>query len=137
MKTVLTAIVASLCLFVCESSLAADAQERVVAHTDNDGVQRVRIVGGNYFFRPRHIVVRVNVPVELSVSKEEGVVPHSFAIDAPQAGIVIDEEIDTTGKKIAFTPTAVGSYPFYCRHKLLFFKSHRERGMEGVLEVVP
>jgi hypothetical protein len=30
----------------------------------------------------------------------------------------------------------VGEYPFYCSKKLLFFKSHREKGMEGMLEVV-
>ena len=33
--------------------------------------------------------------------------------------------------------TAVGKYPIYCSNQLLFFASHRERGMEGVLEVVP
>ena len=52
-------------------------------------------------------------------------------------GIAIEEDLATEPKKIAFTATAVGKYPFYCIKKLLFFASHRERGMEGVLEVVP
>ena len=30
---------------------------------DNDGVQRVKILGGNYFFDPNHVIDRVNVPV--------------------------------------------------------------------------
>jgi len=39
--------------------------------------------------------------------------------------------------KITITPTAAATYPIYCKNRLLFFKSHRERGMEGILEVVP
>jgi hypothetical protein len=35
------------------------------------------------------------------------------------------------------TPSAAGAYPIYCKNRLLFFKGHRERGMEGILEVVP
>lgn len=50
---------------------------------DADGVQRVTIVGGSYFFRPNHVIVRANLPVELTVSAGPGVVPHSFEIDAP------------------------------------------------------
>ena len=56
---------------------------------------------------------------------------------APEAGIAVEEDLATEVKKIAFTATAVGKYPIYCSKKLLFFASHRERGMEGVLEVVP
>ena len=58
-------------------------------------------------------------------------------INAPEAGIAVAEELATEPKKITFTATAVDKYPFYCGKKLLFFASHRERGMEGVLEVVP
>jgi plastocyanin len=58
-------------------------------------------------------------------------------VSAPEAGINV--RIDMDAKKpdvIKFTPTKVGLYPVYCDKKLLFFKSHRERGMEGVIEVV-
>jgi plastocyanin len=82
-------------------------------------------------------VIKVNVPLELLASREAGVVPHNLVIKAPQAGISVDEDLATDIKKIAFTATAVGKYPFYCGKKLLFFASHRERGMHGVLEVVP
>jgi plastocyanin len=112
-------------------------QDTVVARVDRDGVQRVRIIGGEYFFKPKRIVVKVNVPVELLVSKEASVVPHTLVINAPEAGIVLDQELGTEPKTFAFTPRAVGSYPYYCRNRLLFFKSHREHGMEGVLEVQP
>ncbi|MGH8808185.1 MAG: quinol oxidase [Noviherbaspirillum sp.] len=130
-----------ICLYGLSSApVRADSgpdQDEVVARADSDGVQRVRIVGGEYFFKEKTVVVKVNMPVEFLLRKEAGIVPHTFVIDAPEAGIVLDEEMGTEGKTVAFTPTAVGSYPFYCRNKLLFFKSHRERGMEGVLRVVP
>lgn len=102
-----------------------------------DGTQRIRMVGGNYFFKPKHIVVKVNTPVEISISKEAGIVPHTFVLKVPAWGVAIDTELDTDAKTIAFTPTTVGKYTFHCRNKLLFFKSHQERGMEGVIEVIP
>ncbi len=107
-----------------------------VATVDSDGVQRVRIVGGEYFFKPNRVVVKANVPVELSASRESGIVPHSLVIQAPEAGITVDVDLSTEVRKLTFTPTAPGTYPFYCKNKLLFFKSHRERGQEGVLEVI-
>jgi plastocyanin domain-containing protein len=119
------------------SALAQEQKEPYVAKADPDGVQRVRIVGGSYFFKPNHIVVKVNVPLELSVSRESGVTPHNLVLQAPEAGLAVDESLATDAKKIALKPTAVGKYPFYCSKKLPFLASHRERGMEGILEVVP
>lgn len=132
------------CLVVCLSAflvLPVFAQEKAREETfraviDADGKQRIRIIGGSYFFKPNHIIVKANVPVELAVSREPGIVPHSLVIKAPEAGIAIDESLNTDLKVLSFTPTVVGEYPFYCKNKLLFFESHREKGMEGVLEVV-
>lgn len=103
---------------------------------DDDGVQRVEIVGGGYFYKPDHIRVKVNVPVELKISKEGGIIPHDFVIDAPEAGISVKESLSGEPKIVRFTPTKVGKYPFYCSKKPPFFKSHRDKGMEGVLSVV-
>lgn len=113
------------------------AQEKIyTAKIDTDGVQRVEVVGGGYFYDPNHIIVKVNVPVELKVRKEGGVVPHDIVLKAPEAGIDFKVPLKTEPTDIRFTPTKTGTYHFYCSHKLLFFKSHRDRGMEGVLEVV-
>jgi plastocyanin domain-containing protein len=101
-----------------------------------DGVQHVTIEGGAYFFKPNRVIVKSDVPVELTVSVGRSVIPHTFVIQAPEAGIAVDESLSSQPKRIRFTPTAVGSYPFYCRNRLLFLESHREKGMEGVLEVV-
>lgn len=112
-------------------------EKRVIATIDADGVQRVEVLGGGYFFDPNYIVVKVNKPVELTVKKDTGYVPHDMIVKSPEAGI--DFKVDLDAKKpeiVKFTPTKTGKYPMYCDKKLLFFKSHREKGMEGVIEVV-
>lgn len=118
---------------------AADTQAEETVHRASvaaDGIQRVKIEGGAYFFKPNRVIVKLNVPVELTVSVSKSVIPHSFVMQSPEAGLSIDEDLSPTAKTVRFTPSAVGTYPFYCRNKLLFFESHREKGMEGVLEVV-
>ncbi len=122
----------------CSSpAVGAGGKEKVFRATvGDDGVQRVEVMGGSYFFNPNHIIVKVNVPVELVVRKESGIVPHNIVVKAPDAGIDFDVAMASEPKVIRFTPTRVGTYPMYCSKKLLFFESHREKGMEGVLEVV-
>ncbi|CAG9262595.1 Heme/copper-type cytochrome/quinol oxidases, subunit 2 [Burkholderia diffusa] len=129
------AVMVAVALMAGAGLARADGDTPVRAPVDADGVQRVAIVGGSYFFRPSHVIVRAHVPVELTVSAEPGVVPHSFKIDAPQAGIAVHTELGTTPRTLRFTPTAPGRFAYYCTHRLLFLRSHRERGMEGVLDV--
>lgn len=105
------------------------------AVVDKDGIQRVEVTGGEYFFEPDYIIVKVNVPVEMSVKKVSWV-PHDITINAPEAGIDVKESLGKEPKVIKFTPTKTGKYPVYCSKKPPFFKSHREKGMEGMLEVV-
>lgn len=134
---ILLATLTALPTFAEESPSAPAGEEDIYrAFIGPDGVQHIAVTGGNYFFRPNHIIVRVNVPVELEANLERGLVPHTLVIDAPKAGIAVNEKLSTEIKAIHFTPTATGRYPFYCRNKLLFLKSHRDKGMEGVLEVV-
>ena len=116
---------------------ASGAQaETAKASVDSDGVMRVRIVAGSYFFKPNHVIVKARTPVELTVMKEPGVAPHNFVMQAPEAGLAIEKELTSEPTRIAFTPTLPGRYAFYCTNKLLFMPSHRQQGMEGVLEVV-
>lgn len=116
---------------------AQERQQKIFTATvDADGVQRISMSGGEYFFEPNHIIVKVNMPVELSVKKTSGFVPHNIIIDAPEAGIEVKQNIGKDPVIIKFTPQKTGRYPFYCDKRFLFFKDHRERGMEGMLEVV-
>ncbi len=110
---------------------------RVVATVGADGVQRVEVTGGDYYFDPNYIVVKVNVPVELTVKKAPGYIPHDMIVKAPEAGI--DFKANLSDKKpeiIKFTPTKVGKYDMFCDKRLLWFKSHKDRGMDGTIEVV-
>ena len=66
---------------------------------------------GRVFFNPGRVVFKAKVPVELSLSREAGIVPHTLAIAAPTR-IVLDEDLGTEVKKITFTPTAAGTYPY-------------------------
>jgi len=133
MKNFITVLIISGIFFV--SNLYAE-QTTFRATIDKDGVQRVEVLGGDYFFKPNHIIVKVNVPVEMKVSKEGGVVPHNIVINAPDAGIDVNESLGKEPKVIRFTPKKVGTYAFSCDKKLLFFKSHKEKGMKGAIEVV-
>lgn len=109
----------------------------VVATLGADGVQRIEMVGGSYFFDPDRLVVKVNVPVEITIRKEKGFVPHDIAMDVPDAGMKFNVELKTTPSVIRFTPTRTGTFPFACTKKLLFLKSHKDHGMKGEIEVVP
>jgi len=112
------------------------AKNKFVAVIGPDGVQKVEITGGSYYFNPNDIVVKVNVPVELIV-KKEGSTPHSIFLKAPEAGIDFNVTLSNEPKTIKFTPTKVGTYPFWCTKRApLSSKSHKDRGMTGVLEVV-
>lgn len=112
-------------------------EKRFVATVGTDGVQHVEITGGSYYFDPNYIVVKVNTPVEFMVKKESGFVPHDIIVKAPEAGIDFSVELKEKPAPITFTPTKVGKYEMYCDKKLLFFKSHKDRGMDGMIEVVP
>jgi plastocyanin domain-containing protein len=117
----------------CQSTGEPPPRVAYTAKADPDGVQRVRVMAGNYFFKPNHIIVKANVPVELLASREAGMVPHDLVID--EAGV--KQELSTEPARISFTPRKAGRYVIYCSKKPPVMASHRERGMEGVLEVVP
>jgi len=140
MKRVASALMALMLVMVGGSFAQEEKEEKAekktyTATVDPDGVQRVTVVGGSYFFAPYRIVVKVNVPVELSVTKK-GLIPHDISMGAPEAGMSFKEGIGKKPKVIKFTPTKTGMYPFWCTKKPPFLKSHKDRGMEGVLEVV-
>ncbi len=136
MKKVLIALIAAACLAGVAYAAGTHEEKTVTASVNAQGVQVVDVLGGEYFFDPDRIIVKVNVPVELHVKKTKGFVPHDIMMESPEAGMKFKEAISSDGSVIKFTPTKTGTYPFYCDKKLLFFESHREKGMEGKIEVV-
>lgn len=111
-------------------------EQRYKATVDEDGVQRVEIEAGEYFYDPNFIVVKVDVPVELNIRDVGGIASHDVAIEAPEAGIDFAEDFGSEPVTIRFTPTRVGEYQFECTKRFLFFRSHKDRGMHGTIKVV-
>lgn len=134
MRSLKNSLVILTLLLVCSLNSAGAERKEFTATVDRDGVQRVSIVGGSYFFDPNYIIVKVNVPVELKIRKE-GIVPHNLVLHAAEAGMNIKVDLGTEPTVVKFTPTKTGKYPFYCDKKFLFFESHKDKGMEGVIEV--
>lgn len=116
---------------------AADAPAPPFAvPVDQDGVQRASIQLDSYAYVPSHLVVEAGKAVELTLTSVTFITPHNFILLEPSAGLTIEQDIGS-GKTVLvkFTPTKPGLYPFYCDKKLPLFPSHREKGMEGRLEV--
>ncbi|GLZ87959.1 hypothetical protein Pres01_40100 [Metapseudomonas resinovorans] len=126
------AIVIALLSLATEAAGAADSVSPASAAADD--LQRVAIVGGSYFFRPDHVVVKAGRPLELAVRVEAGIIPHRFVLETADGRSLADVPINEKTKVLRFALPA-GKYLFQCPNRLLFFKSHRERGMTGVLEV--
>jgi len=52
---------------------------------------------------------------------------------------ITDIKVDVLGGEsidAQLEPLSAGRYTFFCANKLMFMKSHREKGMEGTLLVV-
>jgi plastocyanin len=125
-------------LIVAVSASTSNGQpaEPVVLSVDEDGVQRTTMTLDSYSYKPNHLVVQAGKPIELTMKSATFLTPHNFVLKEPAAGLMV--EVDVGGGKsltVRFTPAQPGTFTFYCDKKLLFFKSHREKGMEGRLEV--
>jgi len=101
-----------------------------------DGIQRATVILDSYSYTPQHVIVQAGKPVELLLTSITTITPHNFVLRDDAAGLSIERDV-SAGKTVTvqFTPTKPGTYSFYCDKKLLFFPSHREKGMEGTLEV--
>ncbi len=101
-----------------------------------DGIQRATVILDSYSYTPNHLIVQVGKPVELLLTSITTITPHNFVLKHEAAGLSIERDVGS-GRTVTvqFTPTKPGTYAFYCDKKLLFFPSHREKGMEGTLEV--
>ena len=115
---------------------AAGAGEPFVVPVGDDGVQRATITLDSYSYTPDYLVVQVGKPVELRLTSVTFITPHNFLLTDPAAGFTVEQEV-RAGKTLTvrFTPTQTGVFIYYCDKKLLFIASHREKGMEGRLDV--
>jgi plastocyanin len=100
--------------------------------------RRIAVKMGDYRFTPDKITVRAGESVQLQLTNTDSLTPHNFTLKAENAGLNVDTDVSAGKTEVVdITPLAPGTYKFYCNKKLLFFKSHRARGMEGTLVVTP
>lgn len=103
-----------------------------------DGIQRGTITLDSYSYTPSHLIVQAGKPVELTLTSVTYIVPHNFLLKEPEAGLEVSQDVSAgRTEKVRFTPTKAGTYTFYCDKKppIPFASTHREKGMEGRLEV--
>jgi len=108
----------------------------VTVEVGADGVQRATIILDSYSYAPNHLIVQSGKPVELTLTSVTTIVPHNFILKDPVTGVNVEKDV-SAGKteKVAFTPAQPGTVVFYCDRRLWPMPSHREKGMEGRLEV--
>lgn len=136
MKRFLSLIVLGVLSFPAAHAADADAGGPVTATMDADGVQRATLTLDSYSYTPSHLIVEVGKPVELTLKNESGFVTHNLVLNDPASGLNLKQNVgggDT--EKLTFTPTRTGIFVFFCDKKAPFMASHREKGMEGKLEV--
>jgi len=132
---VLTLTSALLLLVTLMSEDRGCADVRIL-QPDDQGVQRATIVMDSYSYSPNDLSVQAGQPVELILHNKATFIPHTFVIADPASGLHVHVEVSAgESETVRFTPTTRGTFPFYCDKKLLFFKSHRDRGQEGRLDV--
>ncbi|MBI3806156.1 MAG: cupredoxin domain-containing protein [Nitrospirae bacterium] len=108
----------------------------VVIAVAADGVQRATVTLDSYSYNPNHLIVEAGKPVELTLTSVTTIIPHNFIIKDPAGRLSVEQDVGA-GKTvtITFTPTQPGIFPIYCDKRLWPLPSHRDKGMEGKLEV--
>lgn len=125
--------IVALMLLMSGNSAWADVSAIV---PEEHGIQRATITMDSYSYNPKELIVQAGKPVEFTLHNTATFIPHTFVVDDPAAGLHLRMEVNAGDRQILrFTPMQSGSVTFYCDKQLLFFKSHRERGQEGHLEI--
>jgi heme/copper-type cytochrome/quinol oxidase subunit 2 len=101
-----------------------------------DGVQRATVTLDSYSYTPNHLIVEAGKPVELTLTSVTWITPHNFIIKDPADSLFVEQDVSADKTvTIEFTPNQLGTFPIYCDKRLWPLPSHRDKGMEGKLEV--
>jgi len=116
-------------LLMLASSMASAAE-------DTPGLERVEMDLVDYRFEPKSLLLVVGGTAELILTNQDAFTPHNFIIEAPEAGMEVKTDVPNgESVRVVLQPTRPGTYTFYCDEQFLFFENHREKGMEGKIEV--
>ena len=135
-------LLATVWLMISVVATIVDAGEPVLSSPPmtipvaENGMQRATITLDSYSYTPNHLIVEAGQPVELTLTSVTTIIPHNFIIRDPTGDLSVEQDVGA-GKTvtITFTPTQRGTFPIYCDKRLWPLPSHRDKGMEGKLEV--
>ncbi len=107
-------------------------------HAEPHYTKVVEVTLGDYRYMPNNIQLIVDQPVVLHLVNVDSFTPHNFTLKDASDGLDVDIDIPA-GEYIDvyLMPLVAGSHTFYCKNKLWLMDSHREKGMEGTLTVIP
>ena len=108
----------------------------VLVSTSPDGIQRATIILDSYSYSPNYLVVERGKPVELTLKSVTTIIPHNFIIKEQAGRLLVEQDVGAGKTVIArFVPAELGLFSFFCDKRLWPMPSHRDKGMEGLLEV--
>jgi plastocyanin len=121
---------------IVDAAEPSESGPPVVIPVAADGVQRATVTLDSYSYSPNHLIVAAGKPVELTLISVTTFAPHNFIIKDPAGSLSVEQDV-SAGKTvtITFTPPQPGTFPIYCDKRLWPLPSHRDKGMEGKLEV--
>jgi heme/copper-type cytochrome/quinol oxidase subunit 2 len=121
---------------IVHAAAPSQSDPPVVIPVAANGVQRATVTLDSYSYSPNHLIVEAGRPVELTLTSVTTMIPHNFIIKDPAGSLSVEQDI-SAGKTvtITFTPPQPGIFPIYCDKRLWPLPSHRDKGMEGKLEV--
>jgi len=109
-----------------------------VLHAETAYTKEIEVTLGNYHYMPKNIQLVIDQPVVIRLINVDSFTPHNFTLKDANNGLDVDVDIPAGETvDVNLMPLVTGSYIFYCSNKLLWMDSHREKGMEGTLTVVP
>jgi heme/copper-type cytochrome/quinol oxidase subunit 2 len=129
-------LLTSVCVTIVHAADPFQSDPPLLIPLAADGVQRATITLDSYSYSPNHVIVEAGKPVELTLTSVTTMIPHNFIIKAPIENLFVEQDV-SAGKTVTiiFMPTQPGTFPIYCDKRLWPFPSHRDKGMEGKLEV--
>ena len=129
-------LMTSVVVTIVDAEGPSQSNSPMIIPVAEDGVQRATITLDSYSYAPNHLIVEAGKAVELTLTSVTTIIPHNFIIKSPTGSLSVEQDV-SAGKTITikFTPTQPGTFPIYCDKRLWPLPSHRDKGMEGKLEV--
>ena len=139
MRKFIGTMIAGTCLLLGDAMGAPpDRDESWWAVVGPDGIQRINVRCGTNFLDPRHIVVKANVPVVLSVSAEPNVKAHNFKLQIPGAAAGnVDAPINAVQRHFEVLPTLSGRFAISCMDTGQPPGTPSARSRRGSLTILP